>query len=44
MCVLSIKVPMRKNSGNLFNDTRMLLPDAHLIIHNFNFDISKEQK
>ena len=23
MCVLSIKVPIRKNSGNLFNDPRM---------------------
>ena len=22
MCVLSIKVPIRKNSGNLFNDPR----------------------
>ena len=24
MCVLSIKVPIRKKSGNLFNDPRML--------------------
>ena len=23
MCVLSIKVPIRKNSGNLFNDLRI---------------------
>ena len=26
MCVLSIKVPIRKKSGNLFNDPRMSLP------------------
>ena len=25
MCVLSIKVPIRKKSGNLFNDHRMLV-------------------
>ena len=24
MCVLSIKVPIRKKSGNLFNDPRIL--------------------
>ena len=26
MCVLSIKVPIRKKSGNLFNDPRMFGP------------------
>ena len=26
MCVLSIKVPIRKKSGNLFNDSRINLP------------------
>ena len=25
MCVLSIKVPIRKKSGNLFNDPRILM-------------------
>ena len=25
MCVLSIKVPIRKKSGNLFNDSRMTI-------------------
>ena len=25
MCVLSIKVPIRKKSGNLFNDPRIIL-------------------
>ena len=24
MCVLSVKMPIRKKSGNLFNDPRML--------------------
>ena len=24
MCVLSIKVPLRKKSGNLFNDPRII--------------------
>ena len=27
MCALSIKVPIRKRSGDLFNDPRMYLPD-----------------
>ena len=26
MCVLSIKVPIRKKSGNLFNDPRIYSP------------------
>ena len=25
MCVLSIKVPLRKKSGNLFNDSRIYI-------------------
>ena len=28
MCVLSIKVPIRKKSGNLFNDPRKINPKA----------------
>ena len=28
MCVLSIKVPIRKKSGNLFNDPRILLKNC----------------
>ena len=31
MCVLSMKVPIRKKSGNLFNDPRIL---RQLIFHN----------
>ena len=30
MCVLSIKVPIRKKSGNLFNDLRSLGDKRHL--------------
>ena len=31
MCVLSIKVPIRNKSGNLFNDPRMFIsPDDNL--------------
>ena len=31
MCVLSIKVPLRKNSGNLFNDLRIYIYDIIII-------------
>ena len=30
MCVLSIKVPIQKKSGNLFNDPRILVKE-HLV-------------
>ena len=30
MCVLSIKVPIRKKSGNLFNDPRIFTVDTNL--------------
>ena len=33
MCVLSIKVPIRKKSGNLFNDPRIWPPTLHLKDH-----------
>ena len=38
MCVLSIKVPIRKKSGNLFNDSRINLvfkrtPSKYTILH-----------
>ena len=33
MCVLSINVPKRKKSGNLFNDPRMFDSFDTLIIH-----------
>ena len=32
MCVLSIKVPIRKKSGNLFNDPRMLCHVGWLVL------------
>ena len=32
MCVLSIKVPIRKKSGNLFNDPRNLVPPSQCYI------------
>ena len=32
MCVLSIKVPIRKNSGNLFNDHRICSPYLMIIV------------
>ena len=34
MCVLSIKVPIRKKSGNLFNDPRMYGFDPNLQLTN----------
>ena len=52
MCVLSIKVPIRKKSGNLFNDPCIfiILPDLpkstgfpHINIY-FDFLISQTQK
>ena len=44
MCVLSIKVPVRKKSGNLFNDTRTLfkltyLPTTGRIPHKEDFSV-----
>ena len=42
MCVLSIKVPIQKKSGNLFNDPRICLclciymSYSHIHIHNTN--------
>ena len=32
MCVLSIKVPIQKKSGNLFNDPRKILQSSALTI------------
>ena len=36
MCVLSIKVPIRKKSGNLFNDPRILLTKKSFVHADFN--------
>ena len=35
MCVLSVKVPIRKKSGNLFNDPRIVF-DPSVLIGNFD--------
>ena len=35
MCVLSIKVPIRKKSGNLFNDPRRYYSSVYLFLHIF---------
>ena len=34
MCVLSIKVPLRKKSGNLFNDPRIHIYKEGLELNN----------
>ena len=34
MCVLSIKVPIRKKSGNLFNDPRIYIYKQDLALNN----------
>ena len=33
MCVLSIKVPIRKKSGNVFNDPRILFILLGIVIY-----------
>ena len=35
MCVLSIKVPIQKKSGNLFNDPRICYANMHTYIDTF---------
>ena len=45
MCVLSIKVPIRKKSGNLFNDPRIYIKgiftyfNVHILIIHFVYSI-----
>ena len=38
MCVLSIKVPIRKKSGNLFNDPRIYI---YIYIYIYDFKYTK---
>ena len=38
MCVLSIKVPIRKKSGNLFNDPRILVEDIFQEVYLFEVE------
>ena len=39
MCVLSIKVPIRKKSGNLFNDARITCHNSGVIVKVLDYDI-----
>ena len=36
MCLLSIKVPIRKKSGNLFKDTRKYIKAAVFLLNTFH--------
>ena len=35
MCVLSIKVAIRKKSGNLFNDPRKMFTEKHVLVKRY---------
>ena len=44
MCVQSIKFPIRKKSGNLFNDPRTILMSKTVPFHTIQFSISTQFK
>ena len=44
MCVRSIKVPIRKKSGNLFNDPRTCVMDGKLDEQTFTCEIKSHWK